>query len=122
MKKITFITLILSLLLCLASCMTATVTPDSDLPGAVAPDSAEDGNGFIQTDATSEFIGVDEAKRIALEKAGLAESDVRFDRTELDNEKGVWVYEVEFETLTTEYDAEIKADDGTILKWETENN
>lgn len=69
---------------------------------------------------TTAFIGEEKAKEIALEKAGLTVADVIFDRTELDKDDGVWHYEVEFRQGRTEYDTDIKADDGTILKWEVD--
>ena len=65
-------------------------------------------------------ITKDEAKAIALEKAGLKEADVRFVKVELDRERGIAVYDVEFNHGTKEYNAEIKADDGTILEWDVE--
>jgi len=111
MKKIFVFTLVLSLLL-LASC--------TNSPPGENPISSE-GTSPVAS-IPSDLIGVEEAKRIALEKAGLSENDVRFDRTELDNENGIWVYEVEFETVTTEYDAEIRADNGEVIKWEIDNN
>lgn len=111
MKRILLVTLVLSLLLLVSCAFTPTGTNGTPSDAASA-----------QTNVPSGLIGIDEAKRIALEKAGLTEGDVRFDRTELDNENGVWVYEVEFETTLTEYDAEIKADDGTVIRWETDNN
>lgn len=67
---------------------------------------------------TTGFIGEEKAKKIALEKAGLTTSDVIFDRVELDRDDRVVRYEVEFRQGRVEYDAEIKADDGTILSWE----
>ncbi len=111
MKKFLLLTSVFSLLL-LVSCAFTPIDKNGTQSDAAS----------VQTNVPSGLIGVDEAKRIALEKAGLAEGDVRFDRTELDNENGVWVYEIEFESGNTEYDAEIKADDGTILRWETDNN
>ncbi len=69
---------------------------------------------------TSSFIGEERAKQIALEKAGITADGVRFDRVELDRDGGVWHYEIEFSKGTTEYDADIKADDGTIIKWEVD--
>lgn len=68
----------------------------------------------------SEFISKDAAQEIALQKAGLSSADVKFDRVELDEDDGIWHYEVEFKNGLTEYDADIKADDGTILKWEVD--
>ncbi len=70
----------------------------------------------------SQFITTDKAKEIALSKAGLTADEVIFDRTELDNDDGIWHYEVKFRKGFTEYDADIKADDGTILKWEIDKD
>ena len=69
---------------------------------------------------TSEFIAPNMAKKIALTKAGLAESEVILEKVELDKEDGVWVYEVEFSKGYTEYDIYINALDGEILKFETD--
>ena len=69
---------------------------------------------------TSNFIGEEKAKEIALDKAEVTASDVIFDRVELDRENGVYTYEVEFKIGRTEYSADIKAEDGTILKWEVD--
>ncbi len=69
---------------------------------------------------TSKFIGEDSAKKIALERAGLSAVDVIFERTELDKDDGIWHYEIEFRQGTTEYDARIKADDGTVISFETD--
>ncbi|MBR4075160.1 MAG: PepSY domain-containing protein, partial [Firmicutes bacterium] len=57
---------------------------------------------------SSAFIGEERAKEIALEKAGLSADEVFFDRVELDRDRNVYVYEVEFRKNRTEYDAEIK--------------
>ena len=69
---------------------------------------------------TANFIGEDKAKEISLDRAGLTADDVIFDRLELDRDNGVWKYEVEFRQDRTEYDTEVKADDGTILSYETD--
>ena len=68
----------------------------------------------------SNFIGKDKAIEIALNKAGLKEADVKYLEAEFDKERSVFVYEVEFNYGLKEYKAEIKGDDGTILKWEGE--
>ena len=72
------------------------------------------------TEKDNNFIGVDKAKEIALKKAGLSSGDVIFDRTELDIENGVHVYEVEFRMGKKEYTADIKADDGKILEFDVD--
>ena len=70
----------------------------------------------------SKFIGEEKAKEIALKKANVTTESVIFDKVELDHDDGVWRYEVDFKKDTTEYDAEINAVDGSILKWEVDNN
>lgn len=70
----------------------------------------------------SEFITEDEAKEIALAKAGVDESEVTFARVELDKDGGVWEYEVEFNVGRTEYDADIDAVTGEIKKWEVDRD
>lgn len=71
---------------------------------------------------TSKFIGEEKAKEMALSKAGISAEGVTFDRVELDNGDGVWKYEVEFRQGTTEYDVDVKADDGAILKYEKDED
>ena len=70
----------------------------------------------------SRFIGEEKAKDIALKKANVTTESVIFDRVELEQDDGVWKYEVDFKKDTTEYDAEINATDGSILKWEVEKD
>lgn len=70
----------------------------------------------------SGFIGEEKARQLALQKAGISAENAIFDKTELDNDNGVWHYEVEFRHGATEYDADIKADTGEIIKWESEIN
>lgn len=69
---------------------------------------------------TSKFIGEERAKQIALEKAGIPADGIFFDRIELDRDDGVWQYELDFRQGNTEYDVDIKADDGTIISFETD--
>ena len=80
-----------------------------------------DKNGSNLTqEEKARFIGEEKAKEIALKKANLTTESVIFDKVELDWDDGVWQYEVDFKKDTTEYDAEINAMDGSILKWEVE--
>ena len=66
----------------------------------------------------SGFIGEERVKEIALERAGISANGVVFNRIELERDNGVWQYEIEFREARTEYDADIDATDGTVLKWE----
>ncbi len=94
--------------------------PESQMPDANKQEDAKQTQS--QKPDTASFIGEEKAKEIALKKAGLTKDGVTFSRTELDLDDGVWKYEIEFKKDGTEYDAEIKANDGTILSWETDKN
>ncbi len=67
-----------------------------------------------------EFIGTERALEIALDNADVAQADVTISKTKLDYDKGAYVYDVEFETAQTEYEYEINAVTGAIIKVEIE--
>ena len=69
---------------------------------------------------TVQDIGYAKAKSIALNHAGVNESKAYDMDIELDDEDGTLVYEVEFKSGNIEYDYEIDAASGTILKHEAE--
>ena len=69
---------------------------------------------------TAQDIGHAKAKSIALNHAGLSENEAYDMEIELDDEDGTLVYEVEFKSGNMEYDYEINAATGAILKHETE--
>lgn len=63
----------------------------------------------------SQYIGVDNAKKTALKDSNLSEKDVVFTKAKLEMENGIYVYEIEFETSTTEFEYEINALTGKIV-------
>lgn len=65
-------------------------------------------------------ITYNEAKEIALGHAGLAETDIRHYKAELDRERKTIVYEIEFDSGKFEYEYEINADTGKVVKAEKE--
>ena len=65
-------------------------------------------------------IGHAKAKSIALNHAGLSENQAYDMDIELDDEDGKLVYEIEFKSGNMEYDYEIDARTGAILKHEAE--
>lgn len=67
-------------------------------------------------------ISLDEAKQIALDRAGLTADEVKFVKAKLDNDDGIPEYEIEFVKGIFEYSCEIDADDGSILDYEKELN
>lgn len=81
----------------------------------------------IQTDAESvdaapsdKYIGIDNAKAIALKHAGLTEAEIQFSKAKLENDDGRSEYEVEFYFGNTEYDYSIDASTGEILEFNSE--
>lgn len=65
-------------------------------------------------------IGVEKAKSIALDRAGLSASQARFTKAKLDYDDGRWEYELEFVSGTMEYELTIDAYSGTVLEYEAE--
>ncbi len=70
--------------------------------------------------AAETYLGASRAEDIALQVLGLTRDQVRFDRTELDFERGKRVYEVELWSDGTEYDFVIDAVTGEILRQKQE--
>lgn len=68
-----------------------------------------------KSSTSAKYIGVDQAKKIALKNSGHAAGDVVFTKAKLERDDGIYIYEIEFETTTTEYEYEINAVTGKIL-------
>ncbi len=68
------------------------------------------------------LISSKKAEDLALQHAGLTRGDVRELETELENEKGRLIYEVEFKYAGQEYEYDIDAVTGKILKVEVEKD
>ena len=83
---------------------------DVDIPITFPNNKDEAGSG--------EYIGETRAKDIALENAGLSESQVTFTKTKLDHDDGRAEYEIEFVSDDTEYEYEIDAVSGQILDYD----
>lgn len=92
----------------------------------------EDGYTFIVTEgppilvtgsaSQNGYIGLDAAKQAALQHAGVSASDATFVEAEYDYDDGKMVYEVEFHVSGTEYDYEIDAQTGAVVKYKSEQN
>lgn len=82
-------------------------------------------SGTGSATGSGSLIGEDEAKRIALEDAGISESNASSLTVELDEDDGVVVYDVEFlvisdQSAVKEYDYEIDATTGEIQSKDNE--
>ena len=102
MKKISIIAAVLLCAISFASCTVVINNKKVNSPENNPPESYE-------------YIGEAKAKEIALSKWNLKEDEVVFDRIELDRERNVICYEVEFRKGFTEYNVDVSAVDGTII-------
>lgn len=83
-------------------------------------DDDDDDDDRVANVPAKDVIGSDAAKSAALKHAGLTASQVTELSVELDRENGKLVYEVEFKSAGYEYDYEIDAAKGSILKSDKE--
>ena len=74
------------------------------------------------TASSGSYISVSKAKQIALDKAGLSESQVTFEKAKLEEDDGIMVYEIEFKCSGIEYECTINASSGKILEYEAEKD
>lgn len=80
------------------------------------------GSGSSGASASSDsYISVDEAKEIAVSKAGLSLSDVTFKKTKLERDDGIMVYEIEFYSGRLEYEITLNASTGAVLEYEVDD-
>lgn len=84
-------------------------------------DAGTDTTGKSEDTTSQKEITMEEAKEIALKKAGLQESDGSWKKEKKDREDGRMVYELEFVSGKTEYEFEIDTEKGTILDYDVES-
>jgi uncharacterized membrane protein YkoI len=107
-KQLAFILVLALLLPVLAGCQSAYAakhTPKTEPPKAAA--------------AT---LTRDEAVQIALKDAALTPEEIYDLEAELDKERGVLIFEVDFETREYDYEYELLAETGEILKSKRERD
>ena len=143
MKRSVSILIILAALLLMAACGTSVSTKTasrSDAPqqeasiqaqsepaaeSSVVPDTHPEVTASQAVQSTQEQVSTtgiteEEAKRIALEDAGVTESELSGIYIHLDWDDGIQEYDVEFYVDGREYDYEISAQDGTIRSRDSE--
>ncbi len=96
--------------------------PINDINLLIAGRKAQMEGVLVTGHASSKgYIGQDKAKAIAFQDAGVTEDQVSRLEVELDYEDGRMVYEVEFYLGQVEYDYDIDAKTGRIVKFETKD-
>ena len=107
-------------LLAAVSASNETTKPSGQKPASASNETTKPSDQKPAPSGTVQDIGYAKAKSIALNHAGLRENQAYDMDIELDDEDGTLVYEVEFKSGNMEYDYEIDAASGTILKHEAE--
>lgn len=69
---------------------------------------------------SSRYIGEEKAKAIAVKHAGVSANNVRYTKTSLDRDDGIEKYEIEFRHGRNEYEYEVDAITGKIIKFDSE--
>ena len=97
---------------------------ETDLQAADTASGQDTGNAAPaapQTESKPRYLSVDEAKKIALDHAGLTEDQVRFSTAKFDDDDSEGEeYEIEFYSGNTEYEYEIDARTGDIRDFSKE--
>ena len=78
--------------------------------------------GCAQQTSQAPYIGLDAAKAIALESAGVAESAATFSTTGLDSQNGMDFYAVDFTANGQSYEYDIDAVTGVVIDSSTSSN
>ena len=107
-------------LLAAVSASNETTKPSGQKPASASNETAKPSGQKPAPSGTVQDIGYAKAKSIALNHAGVSESKAYDMDIELDDEDGKLVYEIEFKSGNMEYDYEIDAASGAILKHEAE--
>ena len=76
----------------------------------------------VGTASEKGYIGEEKAKTVALERAGVTESELLLYKIGLDTHNGTMVYNAEFTTDSYEFDCDVNAKTGEIVKFEKEYN
>lgn len=107
-------------LLAAVSASNETTKPSGQKPASASNETTKPSAQKPAPSGTVQDIGYAKAKSIALNHAGLRENQAYDMDIELDDEDGTLIYEVEFKSGNMEYNYEIDAASGAILKHETE--
>lgn len=74
----------------------------------------------VPASGSTEYIGLEAAKEIALRHAGFSLEAVTFTEAKLDVDRGVYAYEIEFIADGFEYEYEIHATNGSVIEVDRE--
>ena len=79
-------------------------------------------NSSAEVNSAEKYIGIDTAKEIALNHAGLTVDDVSFSKAKLENDDRSYEYDIDFYYGTIEYEYTIDAVNGDVLEFSSEHH
>ena len=88
------------------------VSYDHDIEGFEIPN----------TNSNANYIGEEKAEQIALAHANLTKQQVSYVKNELDQDDGIWEYQIEFKYENKEYEYDINAYTGEIIDYSIDND
>ena len=103
-----------------ASAPAAAPAAESTAAATSAPAAAPAAAPAQQAPAQDSYISMDEAKAAALQHAGIAEADTTELKVELDTDDAVVHFDVDFKSGGKEYDYDIDAVTGEVLRADSE--
>lgn len=115
MKKLLTLCVTSVLILALCACVKNPITPWQNQNNNHSHADPNPSAPTQQPDQTTK-ISRDKALEIALNTAGINQADIRDLDIELDTERGILVWEIDFEHKDLEYSYDVNAVDGTITK------
>ena len=77
-------------------------------------------SSISQDNSTSGDIGIEKAKQIAMDNAGVSSTSIRDLDVDFDYDNGVKIYEIDFKAGNMEYEYDINALTGSIEKYDVE--
>lgn len=93
----------------------------SDKDAAPTKKPSANSSTASESDKDTNKISLDEAKKIALKKAGLSAKDGKWKKEEVDREDGRKVYDLEFISGDLEYEFEIDVQTGDVVDYKKES-
>lgn len=95
------------------------VSCDFDIENYTA--ASQSNSGSVAPQQSNTAITLEEAKALALEKAGVSQSDATFRETSFEYDDGIAVFQIDFISGTLEYEVEINANTGAITEYDVES-
>ena len=90
-------------------------------PASSGAGGTSSGSGSTSSGSAS-LIGEEKARELVLQDAGVSASAATFTQSELEQDDGRWKYEIDFFANGTEYEYTVAAQNGTILKRDSDYN